>query len=47
MNPLADLNCRIIEVQNMIDTILNVQPKEGGGGGGQSKESVVENLIVQ
>lgn len=47
MNPLADLNCRIIEVQNMIDTIMNVQPKEGGGGGGQSKESVVEGLIVQ
>lgn len=47
MNPLADLNCRVIEVQNLIDTIINVQPKEGGGGGGASKESVVENLISQ
>lgn len=24
-----------------MDTILNVQPKEGGGGGGETRESVV------
>jgi len=49
MNPLADLNCRIIEVDAMINTILNAQPKDGGGGGGgaPSKETVVETLIQQ
>jgi len=33
----------------MIDTIINVQPKDGGGGGGNapSKETIVEGLIQQ
>lgn len=47
MNPLADLNCRLIEVDNLINAIINVQPKEGGSSGGSSKESVVESLILQ
>jgi len=45
MNPLADISCRILEVSNLIDTIINVQPKEGGGGGGASKESIVEGMV--
>jgi dynein heavy chain len=44
LNPLADLTCRQLEVTNLIDTIINVQPKEGGGGGGPSKESLVESM---
>jgi len=47
MNPLADLNCRLIEVDNLINAIINVQPKEGGSSGGSSKESIVESLILQ
>lgn len=27
-----------------MDTILNVQPKEGGGGGGETRESIVYQL---
>lgn len=27
-----------------MDTILSVQPKEGGGGGGETRESVVYQL---
>lgn len=27
-----------------MDTILNVQPKEGGGGGGETRESIVYAL---
>lgn len=46
MNPLADLTCRNIEVDNLINTIIDVQPKEGGGSGSQSKESIVENMII-
>lgn len=45
MNPLADLTCRKIEVEYLIDTIINVQPKEGGGDGGPSKEVQVENMV--
>lgn len=45
LNPMADLTCRQIEVTNLIDTIINVQPKEGGGGGGPSKESQVDTLV--
>jgi len=44
MNPNADLNCRIIEVETLLESILDVQPKEGGGGGGESKESIVNGL---
>lgn len=29
---------------DILDTILSVQPKEGGGGGGETRESVVYNL---
>jgi len=47
MNPLADISCRNIEVENLIDTIINVQPKESGGGGGISKEGMVENMISE
>jgi len=47
MNPLSDISCRIIEVETLIDTIINVQPKEGGGGGGVSKESVVEGMVSE
>lgn len=47
MNPLSDIACRNIEVEGLINTIINVQPKEGGGGGGISKEAMVEGMVVE
>ncbi|PNF31268.1 hypothetical protein B7P43_G12658 [Cryptotermes secundus] len=35
---------QINTAKGILDTILNVQPKEGGGGGGETRESVVYRL---
>jgi dynein heavy chain len=35
---------QINTAKGILDTILNVQPKEGGSGGGESRESVVYSL---
>ncbi|XP_057658943.1 dynein axonemal heavy chain 5 [Diorhabda carinulata] len=37
----ADITYQINTAKGILDTILNVQPKEGGGGGGETRESVV------
>lgn len=35
---------QINTAKGILDTILSVQPKEGGGGGGETRESVVYKL---
>ncbi|CAG2064901.1 unnamed protein product, partial [Timema podura] len=35
---------QINTAKGILDTILSVQPKEGGGGGGETRESVVYHL---
>ncbi|VEN47384.1 unnamed protein product, partial [Callosobruchus maculatus] len=40
----ADITYQINSAKAILDTILNVQPKEGGGGGGETRESVVHCL---
>ena len=35
---------QINTAKGILDTILNVQPKEGGGGGGETRESIVYRL---
>lgn len=35
---------QFISHAGILDTILNVQPKEGGGGGGETRESIVYQL---
>lgn len=38
-------SCAQINIHTgILDTILNVQPKEGGGGGGETRESIVYQL---
>lgn len=34
----------IYRFPGILDTILSVQPKEGGGGGGETRESIVYQL---
>lgn len=46
MNPLSDFNCRLIEVDGLIGTMINVQPKESGGSASASPEQVVDSLVV-
>ena len=46
MNPLSDFNCRLIEVDGLIETMINVQPKETGGAVTASPEQVVDGLVV-
>nr|CAD7590203.1 unnamed protein product [Timema genevievae] len=40
----ADITYQINTAKGILDTILSVQPKEGGGGGGETRESVVYHL---
>ena len=41
LHPNADLTFRFKEVQGLLNTILETQPKSSGGGGGRSREDVV------
>jgi len=40
------LDCLFLirHLPGILDTILSVQPKEGGGGGGETRESIVYQL---
>ncbi|KAF5296158.1 hypothetical protein FQA39_LY12612 [Lamprigera yunnana] len=40
----ADITYQINTIKGILDTIVNVQPKEGGGGGGETRESIVYSL---
>lgn len=46
LHPNADLTFRLKESSEMIDTLLDIQPKEGGGGGsGKSREEEVKDKL--
>nr|XP_022920640.1 dynein heavy chain 5, axonemal [Onthophagus taurus] len=40
----ADITYQINTAKGILDTVLNVQPKEGGSAGGETRESVVYSL---
>ncbi|CAL4125581.1 unnamed protein product, partial [Meganyctiphanes norvegica] len=47
LHPNADITYQINTAKSILDTILSMQPKEGGGqSGGQSRESVVSCLAT-
>lgn len=40
----ADITYQINSAKDILDTILSVQPKEGGSQGGETRESIVYRL---
>ncbi|KAK3879380.1 hypothetical protein Pcinc_016045 [Petrolisthes cinctipes] len=44
LHPNADITYQINTAKNILDTILSMQPKEGGQQGGEMREAVVLNL---
>jgi len=48
LHPNADLTFRLKESNEMIDTLLDIQPKDGGGGGsGNSREEEVKDKLLK
>ena len=47
LHPNAELTFRINEVNALITTLAETQPKGGGGGGGESREDVVTNKATE
>jgi len=47
LHPNADLTFRVKEVNEMISTLTETQPKQSSGGSGQSRESVVNEKCVE
>jgi dynein heavy chain len=41
----ADLAFRTSQTKAVLDTILDIQPKEGGGGGGLTREEIVLKMV--
>merc|ERR1711881_111091 len=41
LHPNADITYQTNTARSILETIVNIQPKDGGGGGGETRESVV------
>jgi hypothetical protein len=41
----ADLAFRTSQTSDVLNTVLDIQPKEGGGGGGETREDVVLRMV--
>ena len=41
LHPNADITYQAKTTTDVLETILNIQPKDSGGGGGETRESVV------
>jgi dynein heavy chain len=44
LHPNADITCQTKESQNMLDTVMSIQPKDSGGGSGETREDAVKRL---
>lgn len=47
LNVSADLTFRLAESQSMINVLVDIMPKDGGGGEGRSKEDEVRDKLEQ
>ena len=47
LHPNADLSFRTRQTAQVLSTVLDVQPKQGGGGGGETREEAVLKQIKQ
>lgn len=45
LHPNADLTFRLNESVSMIDTLIDTQPKEGGGSSGKNPEAEIQEKI--
>jgi dynein heavy chain len=45
LNPNADLTYRLKESTEMINTLVDTQPKEAAGAGGKSREEEVKDKL--
>ncbi|KAI9141404.1 dynein heavy chain and region D6 of dynein motor-domain-containing protein [Paraphysoderma sedebokerense] len=44
LHPNADISCQTKQSQNMLETILSIQPKDSGTGSGETREDVVKRM---
>ncbi|KAJ3396765.1 Dynein heavy chain 5, axonemal [Lobulomyces angularis] len=42
LHPNADISCQTKESQNMLDTVMSIQPKDSSGGSGETREDSVK-----
>nr|QWY73219.1 dynein heavy chain 5 [Hofstenia miamia] len=47
LHPNADITYQTNTANNVLDTILSIQPKDSGAGGGETRESVVYRLCSE